>query len=258
MEIGVAEEVSSGPTDLQALVQAQNENFEHPARTLQSGMESLASGLATKFTDIFKVIEEQSLDKASYHDRGNDSVEVEGLPGGKGPINPRKTRKRRFEYADEGSDSSDPGGDWVPCKRNRKEAFTSQTRDTNNDPTGTRVEDDCLSLEGHDSLDDDINNLVDPQQNRPDDEPEDDVLDEMSIQHVTAEKIGKSINSKVAGIVNSLFANKQKDDKVNKIVDKQARPENCPNLFVKSCNEEIWRAIMTIDDRKKDKQMQKC
>eukprot|EP00794_Sanderia_malayensis_P014823 gene14823-16363_t len=142
MDLDAAEEVSSGPPDLQALAQAQNENFERLARTLQSGMESLASGLATKFTGIFKVIEEQSLgrDKPSNHDRGNDSVEVEGLPGGKGPINPRKTRKRRFEYADEGSDSSDPGGDRVPCKKNRKEALTSQTRDTNNDPTGTRVE----------------------------------------------------------------------------------------------------------------------
>ena len=80
----------------------------------------------------------------------------------------------------------------------------------------------------------------------------DDFLDEISVQHVAAEKLGKIINKKVAGIVNSLFANKQKEDKINKIVEEQARHENCANLFVKKCNEEICRGIMSIDDRKKE------
>ena len=71
---------------------------------------------------------------------------------------------------------------------------------------------DGLSLGGHDNLEDDINKLIDPQDSHPE-EKEDDVLDEISVQYVAAEKLGKSINSKVAGIVNSLFANKKRNTK---------------------------------------------
>eukprot|EP00794_Sanderia_malayensis_P013124 gene13124-14473_t len=150
--------------DLQALAHAQNENFECLARTLQSGMESLASGIAVKFTDVFKRIKEQNgPDKVSSNARENGSVEEKGLLRSKGPINPRKTRKRQFEYADEGSDSSDPGGDSALYKKNHNDVSTSQKRDTNYDPTATRVEGDCLSIEGHDNLDEDINDLVDGQ-----------------------------------------------------------------------------------------------
>ena len=51
---------------------------------------------------------------------------------------------------------------------------------------------DGLSLGGHDNLEDDINKLIDPQDSHPE-EKEDDVLDEISVQYVAAEKLGKSI-----------------------------------------------------------------
>ena len=106
---------------------------------------------------------------------------------------------------------------------------------------------DSLSSGGHDSLDEDINKLID-QPDKKAEGKEGDFLDEISVQHVAAEKLGRSINNKVAGIVNSLFANKQKEDKINKIIEEQARPENCPNLFVKHAMRKyggVLRPLMT-------------
>ena len=220
--------------------------------------------LATTLSEAFHSFKRQNLgeDKVINEDRGNDSVDEE-LHRGKGECEPQKTCqgkgqscKRKFDVADEGSDSSDEEGKTSfgfkkSCARTGTSTVTKG--DTGSDPDRNE---DSLGLGGHDSLDEDINKLIDP----PDKEAEGkegDILDEISVQHVAAEKLGKSINNKVAGIVNSLFANKQKEDKINKIIEEQARPENCPNLFVKTCNEEIWRSIMSIDDRKKDKQFQK-
>ena len=246
MDLGAEEELSSEPSELQELARAQDENFARLARTFQSGMESLA----TTLSEAFHSFKRQNLgqDKVINEDRGNDSVDEE-LHRGKGECEPQKTCqgkgqscKRKFDVADEGSDSSDEEGKTSfgfkkSCARTGTSTVTKG--DTGSDPDRNE---DSLSLGGHDSLDEDINKLIDP----PDKEAEGkegDILDEISVQHVAAEKLGKSINNKVAGIVNSLFANKQKEDKINKIIEEQARPENCPNLFVKTCNEEIWRGI---------------
>ena len=220
MDLGAEEELSSEPSELQELARAQDENFARLARTFQSGMESLA----TTLSEAFHSFKRQNLgeDKVINEDRGNDSVDEE-LHRGKGECEPQKTCqgkgqscKRKFDVADEGSDSSDEEGKTSfgfkkSCARTGTSTVTKG--DTGSDPDRNE---DSLSLGGHDSLDEDINKLIDP----PDKEAEGkegDILDEISVQHVAAEKLGKSINNKVAGIVNSLFANKQKEDKINKM-----------------------------------------
>ena len=81
------------------------------------------------------------------------------------------------------------------------------------------------------------------------------LLDKLSKNMKSREKLADPINPKLAEIVNDLLSNGVSDDMVKEQKEKYCRPENCDFLTVPKVNEEIWQhAIDTL--RAKDLKLQ--
>ena len=57
-------------------------------------------------------------------------------------------------------------------------------------------------------------------------------------------------NSKLAGIINNFFIEKLDEEKLEKLVKTDNKPENCPNMITPKFNEEIWRGGMLNTSRR--------
>ena len=69
------------------------------------------------------------------------------------------------------------------------------------------------------------------------------LLDNISEEFSTKEKLGTPVSEKLAKIVNFLFTSGMEEEKLKKLNKKYKRPENCPQLSAPKVNSEVWNKM---------------
>ena len=119
--------------------------------------------------------------------------------------------------------------------------------------------DDDISLHGDDNIDLEVvlnKTTNSDNENNESENDEDDMSElwkEINSEIDSREKTGPSVDANLATIVNELWHNPLEKDKFVKKLEAYPKPENCKNLIVRRCNEEIWRhKSLQAQTRQKD------
>ena len=71
------------------------------------------------------------------------------------------------------------------------------------------------------------------------------------------EKTGPAIDEKLAQLVSSLISEKLSKTKLDELIDKYPRPDNCPLLVAPKCNKAVWHQLQ-LPTKTTDTALQKC
>ena len=140
--------------------------------------------------------------------------------GSYGPPGSHAEGRKRRHSASSGADSEDGS----PNRRTSKDDF--------NAISVTASEDEVNNLLGL--------NVTEPAEPGAAAVPNDELLTELSAVLTDEAKTGPKVTQQLADIVNKRWDNKLVPDKINKILEKYAQPENCSEVTVTRVNSGIW------------------
>ena len=81
--------------------------------------------------------------------------------------------------------------------------------------------------------------------------------EQISQEFSVAEKTGPAIDKKLVQLVSSLIPEKLSKTKLDELIEKYPRPDNCPLLVAPKCNKFVWRQLK-LPTKTTDTALQKC
>ena len=81
--------------------------------------------------------------------------------------------------------------------------------------------------------------------------------EQISQEFSVAEKTGPAIDEKLVQLVSSLIPEKLSKTKLDELVEKYPRPDNCPLLVAPKCNKVVWHQLK-LPTKTTDTALQKC
>ncbi len=102
-----------------------------------------------------------------------------------------------------------------------------------------------------------VADAIDSYLQNPDPNSTSSAFDELAAEFSTADKTGPAIDNKLANIISDLINDTLPKTKLDEVIDKYPRPENCESLVVPKVNKIVWQQLKQ-SARTTDSAMQKC